>query len=138
MINTIFYFAPSFEDYQQKWSSGQIADRTICFVAGENAIYKGGQKYGGSSESNLKEQITNILNEYGDVLPVATKEKLGAIMIGDGLTCDETGKLSVDSENIGGGGTPDKEYNPNDNTGLGRKTLKLNNGGNILTQDDFD
>lgn len=36
-----------------------------------------------------------------------------------------------------GGGIPDKEYDPEHNSGLGRKTLEPNGGNNVLTQEDF-
>ena len=32
MINTIFYFVPTYEEYQNKLSAGEIAARTIVFV----------------------------------------------------------------------------------------------------------
>lgn len=38
----------------------------------------------------------------------------------------------------GNGGIPDKEYDPEHNSGLGRKTLELKDDSNILTQEDFD
>lgn len=38
----------------------------------------------------------------------------------------------------GEGGIPDKDYDPDNHSGLGRKTLQLKNGNNILTQEDFD
>lgn len=38
----------------------------------------------------------------------------------------------------GNGGIPDKEYDPEHNSGLGRKTLELDGDSNVLTQEDFD
>lgn len=38
----------------------------------------------------------------------------------------------------GGGGEKDKPYDPEAHSGLGRKTLQLKDGSNILTQEDFD
>lgn len=53
---------------------------------------------------------------------------------GDNLT-----RLGTWREKQGGeGGIPDKEYDPEHHSGLGRKTLELKDDSNILTQEDFD
>lgn len=52
---------------------------------------------------------------------------------GENLTREGTWK-----EKQNGGGIPDKDYDPEHNSGLGRKTLELKSEDNTLTQDDFD
>lgn len=59
MINTIFYFVKSLDEYNSQWQSGNITARTIVFVEDEHAIYKGGTKYSGLSVTEL----TNLLNQ---------------------------------------------------------------------------
>ena len=65
MIETIFYFAANSSDYHTKWDQREISDRTICFVPGENAIYKGGVKYGGWTTQEFHEHMTEYEN-YDD------------------------------------------------------------------------
>lgn len=97
MINTIFYFPLSKADYTSAYNSGDIADRTICFVPDEKAIYKDGIRYGSTSLDDLKEQIQQIFTENPYILPIATSSRLGGVMIGDGFKINETtGKLDVD------------------------------------------
>ena len=60
MINTIFYFAPSLEEYNANREAGLIDDRTICFVPTSETsgtIYKGGVKFGSADKSMLENII---------------------------------------------------------------------------------
>lgn len=61
MINTIFYFVPTFEEYQAKQGSGEISPRTIVFVADIRAIYKNGVRYGGYNSGELDDIIDGKL-----------------------------------------------------------------------------
>ena len=72
MINTIFYFVPTFEEYQAKWNSGEISPRTIVFVADIRAIYKNGIRYGGynTTEFNnaVDERLQDVINSINTAL----------------------------------------------------------------------
>lgn len=68
MINTIFYFVPTFAEYQNYLNNGDIAARTIVFVADQRAIYKNGIRYGGYNSQELNDTIMDLINqnEYDD------------------------------------------------------------------------
>ena len=54
---------------------------------------------------------------------------------------DSVARNDIQELKQNGGGSDyikDKEYDPDNNSGLGRKTLKLKNNSNIITQEDFD
>lgn len=67
MINTIFYFAPDSFD-EQAYRNGLdsengVSSRTIVFSPSQKAIYKGGVRYGSMSIEDMKEYITQILQQ---------------------------------------------------------------------------
>ena len=64
-INTIFYFPDSltFGRYIQMLNEQQISPRTIVFAKSQNAIYKGGKKYGGVSEQEFNDIIDAVRND---------------------------------------------------------------------------
>lgn len=77
MINTIFYFAPSLEEYQSKWDAKEISPRTIVFIPPKDenesgVIYKGGIPYGGNSSD---EQVQSDWNEEDIESPSYIKNK---------------------------------------------------------------
>ena len=106
MINTIFYFPESFQAYKSKQDSSEVNSRTIAFIPptaeGESGyIYKGGKPYGKMTMQEVKNYVTNILQDDPYVLPIATAESLGGIKIGDGFNINsQTGKLDVDFSNV--------------------------------------
>lgn len=67
MINTIFYFVSSFDEYTREWSNGNISPRTIVFVADKKAIYKNGVRYGGFSEEELAPIINNYIIDNDEI-----------------------------------------------------------------------
>ena len=64
MINTIFYFVPTFAEYQAYLNNGDIAARTIVFVADQRAIYKNGIRYGGYNSQELNDTIIDLINQH--------------------------------------------------------------------------
>ena len=58
-------------------------------------------------------------------------------LFGESITRNGTWRIN-ESGGSSGGGIPDKEYDPDAHSGLGRKTLQLKDGSNVLTQEDFD
>ena len=64
MINTIFYFVPTFAEYQVYLNNGDIAARTIVFVADQRAIYKNGIRYGGYNSQELNDTIIDLINQH--------------------------------------------------------------------------
>lgn len=57
MINTIFYFVDTEQEYQAKLSSGEIKPYTIVFVRDTRAIWKNGIRYSGFTEDEIKQII---------------------------------------------------------------------------------
>jgi len=64
MINTIFYFVPTFAEYQTYLNNGDIAARTIVFVADQRAIYKNGIRYGGYNSQEFNDAVTDLINQH--------------------------------------------------------------------------
>lgn len=56
-MNTIFYFAPTMEDYREKINNREILARTIVFVEETQEIYKNGKLY--PDISGIKKAINN-------------------------------------------------------------------------------
>ena len=107
MIDTVFYFAPSLEEYQSQWQNGDISQRTIVFVPPKNidsgdagTIYKGGVAYGNTTNSNIERIVEEMLASYVPNWPKATKNSLGGIIVGDYLNVDGNGKLNVDVDGM--------------------------------------
>ena len=57
MINTIFYFVDTEQEYQAKRNSGEIKPYTIVFVKDTQAIWKNGVRYSGFTEDEIKQII---------------------------------------------------------------------------------
>lgn len=62
MINTIFYFVDTEQEYQAKRNSGEIKPYTIVFVRDTRAIWKNGVRYSGFTEDEIK-QIVELETE---------------------------------------------------------------------------
>ena len=57
MINTIFYFVDTEQEYQAKRNSGEIKPYTIVFVRDTRTIWKNGIRYSGFTEDEIKQII---------------------------------------------------------------------------------
>lgn len=107
MIDTVFYFAPSLEEYQSQWQNGDISQRTIVFVPPKNVnngeagtIYKGGVAYGNATDSNIERIVEEMLANYVPNWPKATKNSLGGVIVGDYLNVDSNGKVGVNTDDL--------------------------------------
>lgn len=105
MINTIFYFVKTPQEYEQQ--KNEISARTIVFVEDEKAIYKNGIRYGSVSREDLQELVDSMqVGSTSYVLPVASQSVLGGIKVGKYLTIDNNpdsndyAKLSVDYNSL--------------------------------------
>lgn len=97
MIDTIFYFAPTYNEYQENLN--QIASRTIVFVGDQRAIYKGGLRYGLMSEEDFARILRSILNDSEGIynIPLATTTTPGIVQVDDSyLTISNSGLLGFD------------------------------------------
>lgn len=65
MIDTIFYFAKTDDEYQAKLASGEISDKTIAFVEDVNKIYINGHDY--IDRQNLEGWQADIVNRIRNV-----------------------------------------------------------------------
>lgn len=98
MINTIFYFPQSQEEFE---TAGGINEKTICFIPNDNAtgqIVMGGRNYSGTVDVNsLTQTIQNIIQT---AMPPATKDTIGGVKIGNGLNITTDGTTSVNDTYI--------------------------------------
>lgn len=63
MINTVFYFPSSIDEY----NAATVDPRTICFVPnanGNGSIYKGGKKFGGADISDVVTAIQQYMEQH--------------------------------------------------------------------------
>lgn len=107
--------------YVIKWDF-DLCGKTItvpegCILEFDGGTLKNGTIIGQDTVSNNMGDLDNIFGEN---------------LVVQGTWRDHFAK------NGGGGGIPDKPYDPEHHSGLGRKTLELKGGSNILTQDDFN
>lgn len=72
-VNTIFYFANTYDEYREKLDTGLVSPSTIVFVQEQKAIYKGvndkGEpvRFGNMSVEDIKQAIESIV---GDTLAI--------------------------------------------------------------------
>ena len=96
MIDTVFYYVDSFDEYDYRQKVGEIAPHTIVFVGENKSIYKNGECYSIGDDEKIKEIVKELFIGDESPLPIATREKLGGIIVGDILSIDENGVLAVD------------------------------------------
>lgn len=105
-IKTIFYFVENldFDTYHRKWETREIADRTIIFSRKNKSIFAHGIQYSPMSTEDLKQIIQDLLDSGELVLPAATRDRRGAIRVGNGLSIggEDDDVLSVDFSNVEG------------------------------------
>ena len=75
MINTIFYFVDTDQEYQAKRDSGEIKPYTIVFVRDTRSIWKNGVRYGGVTSAEMEyamdgymEDVNNIINSINTAI----------------------------------------------------------------------
>lgn len=75
MINTIFYFVDTDQEYTEKRNSGEIKPYTIVFVRDTRSIWKNGVRYGGVTSAEMEyamdgymEDVNNIINSINTAI----------------------------------------------------------------------
>lgn len=75
MINTIFYFVDTEQEYTNKYNSGEIKPYTIVFVKGTKTIWKDGVRYGGLTQQEIntivngsEDEIMNLIDQINDTI----------------------------------------------------------------------
>ena len=66
LINTIFYYANTMDEYRQALQQNKILSRTIVFVDETQEIYKDGKLFGGYEK--FVEQLNNLAQEVRDAM----------------------------------------------------------------------
>lgn len=99
MINTIFHFVndPTF-DYQTAVNNGDISEYTIVFNSADHSIRCKGTWFGNMERANMAEVLGNL----SDILPPATEDSLGAVMLGFVSNTEQNSRkyaLKLDSNN---------------------------------------
>jgi hypothetical protein len=111
-VNTIFYFANTYDEYREKLDTGLVSPSTIVFVQEQKAIYKGvngnGEpvRFGNMSVEDIKRAIESI--------------------VGDTLTI-ENNKLDVDINTLFSDPTVIEKINTAINTSLAHPTQDFAN-----------
>lgn len=117
-IRTVFYFVDDLEyegtdGYKDMCQKGQIELRTIVFARKQRAIYKGGDMYCPMEDETFKNILLRMLDDedvidaliqfikkHRNNLPIASREELGAIIVGVTLDIAENGTLNINEESI--------------------------------------
>lgn len=117
-IRTVFYFVDDLEyegtdGYKDMCQKGKIELRTIVFAKKQRAIYKGGDMYCPMEDETFKRILLRMLDDedvidtliqfikkHRNDLPIASREELGAIIVGVTLDIAENGTLNINEESI--------------------------------------
>lgn len=117
-IRAVFYFVDDLEyegvdGYKDMCQKGKIELRTIVFAKKQRAIYKGGDMYCPMEDETFKRILLRMLDEedvidaliqfikkHRNNLPIASREELGAIIVGVTLDIAENGTLNINEESI--------------------------------------
>lgn len=152
-IRTVFYFVDDLEyegtdGYKDMCQKGKIELRTIVFAKKQRAIYKGGDKYCPMEDETFKRILLRMLDDedvidaliqfikkHRNNLPIASREELGAIIVGVTLDIAENGTLNINEESIkniiknyiNGAGSNDMPKASKDQYGV----VKIGNGINV-------
>lgn len=98
MIDTVFYYVDTFEEYEYRQMVGEIAPHTIVFIGDNKTIYKNGECYSAGGIEEIEKIVRDLFDKTDSPLPIATTERLGGIIVGDILSIDENGVLTVDAK----------------------------------------
>lgn len=71
MINSIFYFADTEQEYLDNFNRHQVKPYTIVFCKDTHSVWKNGIRYGGSTSAETQSQISEIIDR--DVVPLTTQ-----------------------------------------------------------------
>jgi hypothetical protein len=84
MINTLFYYADTEQDYLDKWNNGEIQEYTMCLCKDTKTLWKGGERYGKGGSSGggdydpyddtelvnrinaIAEELQNLVDKIGE------------------------------------------------------------------------
>lgn len=114
MINTIFYFVDTENEYQNKYRAGDIKPYTIALARDTKSIWKDGIRYGGLNQqevdtivsgsedeiNTLIDQINNTIDEINDKVSEEKDRLDGVIRDLDGNISDKVSDMISDSQFI--------------------------------------
>ena len=114
MINTIFYFVDTENEYQNKYRAGEIKPYTIALARDTKSIWKDGIRYGGLNQqevdtivngsedeiNTLIDQINNTIDEINSKVSEEKDRLDGVIRDLDGTISDKVSDMISDSQFI--------------------------------------
>lgn len=114
MINTIFYFVDTENEYQNKYRAGEIKPYTIALARDTKSIWKDGIRYGGLNQQEvdtivngsedeinaLIDQINNTIDEINSKVSEEKDRLDGVIRSLDGTISDKVSDMISDSQFI--------------------------------------
>lgn len=68
MINTIFYFTDTEQEYKDNLVNGSVKPHTICFTKDTKALWRDGVRYSGQNAQEVLEAITDITGPLRETL----------------------------------------------------------------------
>ena len=63
MINTIFYFTDTQQEYTDNYAQGSVKPHTICFAKDTKTIWRDGQRFSGLRQDEVDDEIHNLTDE---------------------------------------------------------------------------
>ena len=68
MINTIFYFTDTQQEYTDNYAQGSVKPHTICFAKDTKTIWRDGQRFSGLRQDEVDNEIHNLTDqEFSDL-----------------------------------------------------------------------
>lgn len=78
MINTIFYFADTQQEYLDNYAQGSVKPHTICFAKDTKTIWRDGQRFSGMLQNEVIDEINSIVVPAEDRLDAGIQRALDA------------------------------------------------------------
>lgn len=63
MINTIFYFTDTQQEYTDNYAQGSVKPHTICFAKDTKTIWRDGQRFSGMLQNEVDDEIHQLTDE---------------------------------------------------------------------------
>lgn len=63
MINTIFYFADTQQEYLDNYAQGSVKPHTICFAKDTKTVWRDGQRFSGMLQNEVDDEIRQLTDQ---------------------------------------------------------------------------
>ena len=78
MINTIFYFTDTQQEYTDNYAQGSVKPHTICFAKDTKTIWRDGQRFSGMLQNEVIDEINSIVIPAEERLDAGIQRALDA------------------------------------------------------------